>query len=132
MRTMKLVSVPKFPAEFNRRAETREEWIKAGKSAFWVMCNGKRHGFQMKSKPIEVRTGSKELLRVDAALVTPLAEVWDSTNRPCRVWFSFDGKTYEAGRLDGWKPRAVPMPSFKSQGCSLDATKSALTAAGQV
>ena len=131
MRTLTLVDYPSFPLKLKRSAKVCKAWLKEGKQAFQLRHGRHRHFFSMKAEPKHQKSDDGDTLIIDAAKVTPVAEVWDTdSNKPCRVWFDYGGKIYEASKLTGWKPRLSAAP-VRVPG-TIQAAKAASIAAVQI
>lgn len=123
MKHLKLSCEPVFPLEIKRRKKCRDEWARLGLITFKALWP---RGSAV-CKMTESATIKGTLLRINAVIIYPTAEVWDGQNNLCRIWFKVGENGYEASKLNGWK--AVPcVPLVSGVRCS----KEAMEKAGQV
>ena len=131
MKTIKMEWEPVFPLKLKRERWVRNEWVNGGKTAFTVHTPRSKTVCATTAPPEVVNNGRQITLVIHAAPVYVLAEVWDNTNKPCRLWFEFNGTCYMASRLSGFKPKQEE-PPLRCNKASNEATKLAAESAAML
>lgn len=130
MKHLKLSYEPVFPIEIKRRKSDREKWVRAGLVIFKAIWPGGKAVCKMTECATE-SGNRKTLLRINAVIVLPTAEVWDNNSGLCRIWFKVGTDEYESARINGWNP-VKKHAMYSGKRCSEEALEKACEIASKI